>query len=148
MRKCFLITLLTVFLLLSLASTAAQETRGTIQGRVLDSSVAAVVGATVVVENTETNTSTRLTTNQTGYYEATLLLPGSYRVTAEFTGFKKTVRSGLVLPIGGTLNINLLLEVGGVAETVSVTAQAPLLETSTVSSGIVLMVLGAASASM
>ena len=117
---------------------AAQETRGAIHGRVLDPSQAAVPGATVIVENADMNTSTRLTTNQTGYYEATLLLPGNYRVTAELTGFKKTVRSGLVLPMSGTLEIDLPLEVGGVTETVSVTAQAPVLETSGVSSGRVL----------
>jgi hypothetical protein len=116
----------------------SQETRGSIHGRVLDPSQAAVPGATVIVENADMNTSTRLTTNQTGYYEATLLLPGNYRVSAELTGFKKTVRSGLVLPMSGTLEIDLPLEVGGVAETVSVTAQAPVLETSGVSSGRVL----------
>jgi hypothetical protein len=121
--------------LFAAGTCAAQETRGTIHGRVLDSSQAAVAGATVLVVNTDTNTSTRLTTNPTGYYEASLLLPGNYRVTAEFTGFKKTVRSGIVLPLSGTLDIDLALEVGGVTETVSVTAQAPLLETSTVSSG-------------
>jgi len=126
-----------VLLLFSIPA-AAQETRGTIHGRVLDSSQAAVAGATVIVENVDTNTSTRLTTNQTGYYEASLLLPGNYRVTAEFTGFKKTVRSGIVLPLSGTLDIDLALEVGGVAETISVTALAPVLETSTVSSGRVL----------
>ena len=52
----------------------AQETRGTIHGRVLDPTGAAVPGVTVVVENVDMNTSTRLRTNQTGYYEATLLL--------------------------------------------------------------------------
>jgi hypothetical protein len=75
---------------------------------------------------------------ESGYYEATLLLPGNYRVSAELTGFKKTVRRGLVLPMSGTLEIDLSLEVGGVTETVSVTAQAPVLETSGVSSGRVL----------
>ena len=117
------------------APVAAQETRGAIQGRVLDPSSAAMPRAVVVVENVDMNTVTRLTTNDTGYYEATLLLPGNYRVSAEAAGFKKTMRSGLVLPLSGTLGIDLALEVGGVTETVSVTAQAPVLETATVSSG-------------
>jgi len=131
-----LLVVLTV--LLPAGYNAAQETRGMIHGRVLDASQAVLAGATVLVENTDTNTATRLTTNQTGYYEARLLLPGNYRVSAEFAGFKKTVRSGLVLPLSGTLDIDLALEVGGVAETISVTALAPVLETSTVSSGRVL----------
>jgi len=130
--------ILSLMALFVAGTCAAQETRGTIHGRVLDPSQAAVPGATVMVENVEMNTSTRLATNQTGYYEATLLLAGSYRVSAEMTGFKKTVRSGLVLPMGGTLEIDLPLQVGGVAETLSVTAEAPVLETSTVSSGRVL----------
>ncbi len=117
---------------------SAQETRGTIRGRVLDASQAVVAGASVVVENVDTNTATRLTTNEAGYYEATLLMPGAYRVTGEFSGFKKTVRSGLTLPMSGSLEINVVLEVGGTAETVSVTAEAPLLDTRGVSSGMVL----------
>ncbi len=119
-------------------AAVAQETRGTLHGRVLDPSGAAVAGIPVVVENVDMNTAAHLTTNQTGYYEATLLLPGSYRVSAEAAGFKKTVRSGLVLPMGASLDIDLVLEVGGVSETVSVTAQASVLETSAVSSGRVL----------
>src|SRR6266700_6391341 len=83
--------------LLLAGACAAQETRGAIHGRVLDPSQAAVAGASVHVENTDTNTVTRLTTNSTGYYEASLLLLGNYRVSAESSGFKKTIRSGLVL---------------------------------------------------
>ena len=126
---------LTLSALLLAGLCAAQETRGTIQGRVLDPSQAAVVGATVLVESSDTNISTRLTTNSTGYYEARLLLPGNYRVSAEFSGFKKTVRSGLVLRLSGTLDVDLGLEVGGVAETVSVSTQVTLLESSAISSG-------------
>jgi hypothetical protein len=117
---------------------AGQETRGSIQGRVLDPSQAPVASATVVVENVEMATTTRLTTNQTGYYEANLLLPGSYRVTAEAGGFKQTVREGVVLPLGTRLEVDLVLQIGAVSETVSVTAQAPLLDTASVSSGRVL----------
>jgi len=51
----------------------------------------AVVAATVVVTNIDTNTSLTLQTNETGYYEARLLLPGRYQVTAEASGFKKSV---------------------------------------------------------
>jgi hypothetical protein len=119
-------------------SIYGQETRGTIRGRVLDTSQAVVIGASVTVENVDTGTATRLTTNDAGYYEATLLLPGNYRISAEITGFKKTVRSGVALPMSGSLEINLTLEVGGITETVSVTAAAPLLETSGLSSGMIL----------
>jgi hypothetical protein len=119
-------------------SLLAQETRSMIFGRVVDPSAAPVAGATVLVENTETGTSLTLSTNETGYYEANLLLPGRYRLSAEANGFKKTLRDGVVLPLSTRLEIELKVEIGAVSETISVTAQAPLLDTSTVSSGRVL----------
>ena len=63
----------------------------------VDPQNSAVAGATVVVTNTDTNAAMTLTTNDTGYYEANLLLPGNYRVLAEMPGFKKSIRSGIVL---------------------------------------------------
>ncbi|HYZ84352.1 MAG TPA: carboxypeptidase-like regulatory domain-containing protein, partial [Bryobacteraceae bacterium] len=74
----------------------SQETRGQIFGRVSDQSSAAVTGASVEITNVDTNTTVKLETNSTGYYEANLLLPGNYQVTVEAAGFKRHVRSGLV----------------------------------------------------
>jgi len=113
----------------------AQETRSTIYGRILDPQNAAVPGATVVVTNLDTNATTHLRSNETGYYEANLLLPGQYQVSAELEGFKKTVRSGIVLPISTRIEVTLTLAVGQTTETLSVTAEAPLLETSSVNAG-------------
>src|ERR1051326_8825403 len=75
-------------MILTALPLGGQETRGMIFGRVLDPLSSAVAGATVVVTNVESNTSVHLTTNETGYYEAILLLPGNYQVTAEAAGFK------------------------------------------------------------
>src|SRR5690348_16921393 len=104
-RSLLLLAALLLAALLLAATAAAQETRGTIHGRVLDPSHAAVAGASVVVENTDTSIATKLSTNSTGYYEASLLLPGNYRVTAESRGFKKTVRDGLELRLSSTLDV-------------------------------------------
>ena len=117
---------------------AAQETRSMLFGRVLDPQNSAITGASVTVRNTETNVKVSLTTNDTGYYEANLLLPGSYQIEAEAPGFKRLVRRGITLPVSSRLEVSLQMEVGGVTETVSVTADAPLLETNAVSSGRVL----------
>ena len=106
-----------------------------ISGTVTDPQSAAVVGATVVVTSTDRNTSIRLTTNASGYYEAPLLLPGKYQVTVEAAGFKKIVRSGLTLVMSEQLQINLQLEIGALSEAVTVTAESPILETSTVTTG-------------
>jgi hypothetical protein len=113
----------------------AQETRGSITGTVTDAQGAIVSGATVVVTNIGTATAARLTTNASGYYEAPLLLPGSYSISVEFAGFKKAVRDGVTLALGDQLQISFQLEVGGTTESVTVTAEAPMLDTSTVSTG-------------
>lgn len=104
----------TALLVLCLAPIlAAQDTRGNISGTVTDSQTAIVPGAAVAVVNTGTGAITRLTTNSSGYYEAPLLLPGTYSVKVEASGFKKLVRSGVILGLGEQLQINVQLEVGG-----------------------------------
>jgi len=130
--------LLLLAMVLAALPLPAQETRGLIAGRVLDPSSSPVTAAQVVVTNTDTNTTVRAATNQTGYYEANFLLPGKYTVAAEAAGFKRSVRTGIVLPIGARLDVDLRLELGVVAETISVNEQAPLLDTSTASTGRVL----------
>ncbi|MGA3235580.1 MAG: carboxypeptidase-like regulatory domain-containing protein [Bryobacteraceae bacterium] len=113
----------------------AQETRGTFSGTVTDSSGAVITGATVTVTNVGTRTVALATTNSTGYYEVPLLLPGNYEMTVESKGFKKLLRSGLVLGLGEQQKIDLTLEVGNAAESVTVTAESPILDTSTTVSG-------------
>src|SRR5215216_4397841 len=116
----------------------AQETRSMLFGRVLDPQSSAVVGATVVVTNADTGVALKFVTNDTGYYEANLLLPGQYQIEAEAPGFKHLVRKGITLSVASRFEVDMKLEIGGVTETVSVTADAALLETNAVSSGRVL----------
>src|SRR5438445_8603302 len=111
------------------------ETRGTIYGRILDPQGSAIVGATVSVTNIETNVSTRVTSNEAGYYQANLLVPGQYGVTAESPGFKTSIREGITLPTGTRLLVDIPLAVGAVNESVEVKGETPLLDVSTVSSG-------------
>ena len=128
------ITVLLVLLLWAYASPA-QETRGSIVGIVSDPQGAAIPGATVVVTNLATNVSVRRTTNASGYYEVLLLQPGSYSVTVEAPGFRRLVRSGLTLALGDQLRVDFSLELGPVTETVTVTGEASMLDTTTVSTG-------------
>ena len=67
----------------------AQESRGTIVGRVIDSHDAGIADARVTITNIDTGIVTTLQTNDSGSYVAPLLLPGNYRVTGEHAGFKK-----------------------------------------------------------
>ncbi len=126
-------------LLLSVAILCwSQEWRGSITGKVTDPQGAVVPGAVIVVTNVDTNAVSRTATNETGYFEVGLLNPGRYSVAAEAPGFKRFVRTGLELNVAGRLNIEITLEVGAVTETVQVTAEAPLLDTTTASGGRVL----------
>jgi len=117
------------------AMAMAQDTRGNISGTVTDAQNATISGAAVTVTNTGTGTRTKLLTNGNGYYEAPLLLAGEYNVAVENTGFKKSVRSGITLVIGDRIQIDVRLEVGGTTESVTVTSEAPMLDTNSVSSG-------------
>jgi hypothetical protein len=102
---------------------------------VTDPQGAVIPGVQIVITNTETNTISRLTSNETGYFEANFLNPGSYSLTAEVTGFKKVVRGGLELQVAGRLDLPIQMEIGATAEVVEVTAEAPLLDTTTASGG-------------
>jgi hypothetical protein len=120
---------------LTVSALFAQETRSVIFGRVTDPQNSAVTGATVLVTNTDTNSVMTLAVNDTGYYEANLLLPGNYRVVAEMPGFKRSIHSGITLPVSTRAEIDIRLEVGEAAESISVTAEAPLLDASSISAG-------------
>ena len=111
----------------------AQETRGNINGVIKDAQ-GVIPGASVRITNTENGQTQQLTTNETGYFEAPLLQAGQYRVTVEMPNFK-TLNQDVVLSVGQTLGVSLTLEVGNMTETVNVTAEAPILDTTSVSSG-------------
>jgi hypothetical protein len=114
---------------------AAQDFRGAITGRVTDASGARLPGATVTATNVATNVGSTTTTDNDGGYAILYLQPGSYKVTIELSGFKKLVRDGIEVRVGDRLTIDVGMEVGGVEETVSVRAEAPLLEMSSASAG-------------
>ncbi|HET8549345.1 MAG TPA: TonB-dependent receptor, partial [Bryobacteraceae bacterium] len=125
-------------LLLVCSAAWAQQSFGSITGTVSDPQGARIPGASVTVTNTDTNRSSPVVSNETGYFEASLLDPGNYSVTVEAPGFKRVVRSGLVLSVAGRLHVPLTLELGQVADTIEVTAEAPMLDTTTASGGRVL----------
>ena len=74
-------------------------------------------------------------TNASGYFEAPLLQAGPYRVTVDMAGFKGLTQSGITLSVGQSLTLKLTLEVGAISERIDVSATAPLLDTTSVSSG-------------
>src|SRR5215475_2158361 len=106
-----------------------QAASGTITGTVTDPAGAVVANAAVEVKGSETNVPYPTVTTETGAYTVLRLPPGPYTVTVSASGFKKLTRSGLTVDAGQTLPLDLKLEVGSAAESVTVTAEATLLKT-------------------
>jgi carboxypeptidase family protein/TonB-dependent receptor-like protein len=100
----------------------AQEARGTVQGRVLDSSGAAVPGATVEVVNVATGVVTATTTNGEGSYRVPFLIPGKYRVTVSLTGFGRFLSEDFTVHVSDVLTVDAALKVGAITDEVTVTA--------------------------
>ena len=113
----------------------AQDGRGTIAGRVVDATGAVVPGAQVHAINVQTGASASALANTSGQYSIPYLLPGTYTVTAEEKGFKKTERRDIEVHVDDVLNLELELQVGSTTESVEVAAAPPLLEVSNVSLG-------------
>ena len=110
--------------LFTLIPVQAQELRGKINGRVLDPNKQAVPGATVKVTNASRNVTATLTTNDEGFFEAPYLLPGTYQVVVEKSGFKKVLQDNVQVEINATRTLQMSMDVGTVQETVTVTAEA------------------------
>lgn len=118
-------------LLLCSLALFAQSDRGSITGRVLDPSGAAVPAAQVTATNTATNVRSTTRTSETGNYLIPQLPVGVYEISVEAPGFKKALRRDLTLNIAQTLALDLALEVGAVEQSVEVVAGGVQLETST-----------------
>jgi hypothetical protein len=113
----------------------AQQGRGSYFGTVTDTTGAAVPGAKVTLTNVATNTSVATETNNDGTYSATALQIGEYTIQVEKSGFKRAVRSGLTLQVDQRGQIDFRLDVGGVAETIEVKGEAPLVDTGSATVG-------------
>jgi carboxypeptidase family protein/TonB-dependent receptor-like protein len=108
---------------------AQRSDRATISGVVTDNQGSAVPGATVTIRNEATGVDVVLTTNESGAYTSPPLVLGTYSVTVDLTGFKKTVSSGILLQGGGAIRQDIALQVGDLAESVEVRGASGISET-------------------
>ena len=109
----------------------AQIGAAALAGDVVDPAGAPLPGVTVTVVAAGTNLSRTVVTDPDGRYSVQALAPGAYRVRVGLSGFRPLTRDGIRLATGETLRLDLRLEVGGLAEAVTVTADAPLLRSDT-----------------
>ena len=111
------------------ASAQSQATTGNIEGVVTDPTNRAIANAEVTLTNLGTNFTRVLHTDDEGRFRGLLLPLGTYRVTVKAPNFGTLVREGLDLKVGQTMNLPLSLSVSQVQQEISVTAEAPILET-------------------
>jgi len=114
---------------------AQEDTRGTIFGRITDTTGGVLVGVTVHATNPQTGVVLQSRSNDAGNYSVPFVPPGVYDVTVQFTGFKSLDRKGIEVHVAAKVQLDLEMAVGDATEKIEVVASAPLLETGSVSLG-------------
>lgn len=130
MLRTFQFHILLVVAVLWATGLFGQDPRGRVLGRVMDTTGAVVPGVTVVATNVETGVLTSATSNESGNYQLLYLNPGTYKLTVEQPGFKRVERTAVEVRVGDAITLDVSLEPGQVSESVTVTAETPLLEAS------------------
>ena len=133
MSRICRITWLSFVLIVALASgvfAQSQATTGVIEGTVSDPDGGVLPGATVTLTNTATNFEQVATTGNEGRFRAVLLPLGPYRITVAMEGFATLIREGIDLAVGQTINLPFRLQLAGVEQEITVTTEAPVVETS------------------
>ena len=115
--------------LFGITQLCAQSPNGTISGLVVDPTGAIVIGADVLAANDATGVQYPAKTNQDGIYLVSSLPPGTYRLQVSKIGFKTLIKPDIVLNVQDALAINFTLPVGAISEVVTVTAGAPIVNT-------------------
>ena len=113
----------------------SQSITGRILGTVTDQSGAAVAGATVIVTDVQRGTARTVVTDDSGSYSAPELQPGSYKVRAEAKGFKSVERVNIAVEVAVDLRVDISLPAGSLSETVVVSEEVPLLDTTSATLG-------------
>jgi hypothetical protein len=112
-----------------------QEFRGTITGRVTDAQAASVPNAKISATLLATGGRSQTSTGTDGLYTIPFLAPGTYKLEVEASGFKRYVRDGVEVTAGERVGLDIELSLGQLTETISVTADAPMLDTTSATAG-------------
>ncbi len=113
----------------------AQAARGGLLGNVSDNTGGAVPGVTITITETRTNLSQTAVTNESGNYSFPNVRDGVYRVEAELSGFKKAVRENVQVDVNTTVRADFRLEIGDLSESITVSSEAPALQTDRADTG-------------
>jgi Carboxypeptidase regulatory-like domain/TonB dependent receptor-like, beta-barrel len=128
--QTFPLVLLLVLMLIGLTShAAAQVLYGAIVGNVTDETRGAVPGATVTITSTETGASRDVVSDTTGRYSFAAVQPGTYQITVKVDGFRTFTRRDVAVTLNSVARVDVALQVGQLSESVTVSAERPLLQT-------------------
>jgi hypothetical protein len=116
----------------------SQESRATLSGRVTDPQGSVIADAQIAVIADDTGVVQHSQTNEKGNWTVLYLLPGNYHFIVSASGFEKVTRSGIVLEVADNKTVDVQLQVGSNRSAVTVTADTPLIDTSSASSGVVI----------
>ena len=128
--RSFSLLVLLIALLCLAAPAFAQGDRGSITGQITDTSGAVIPNVEVTATQLATNTTFKAVSTSTGVYHIEYLQAGNYRVSASFQGFKTAVVEPVVVSVASVVTANLTLELGATNESVTVSAEATRLESS------------------
>ncbi len=121
---------------LLIASPLVAQTNGRIQGTVTDNSGAPVPGVSVTASSPSLQRAQSTTTDAKGEFRFASVPPGTYTVKADLSGFKSVNQTGVVVGLDRTVTLALKMEVAGVAETVTVTGESPVIDTTSTTTGV------------
>ncbi len=131
-KTTFILALLAALMAFTLApSASAQVTSAAIVGTITDSSGGALPGVTVTARNVDTGFNRTVPTDAVGAYRLEFLPIGRYSVEVVLSGFRSVTRSGIVLNVNDTIKVDVALEVGGLAESITVEGESPVVNTAT-----------------
>ena len=115
--------------LMSAALMSAQQGTAEVRGRVSDAQSGVLAGVQITVRNQDTGMFRETVSTEDGSYFVSGIVPGKYEIVAEGKGFKRFNRTDLVLEVGKTTTLDIQLAVGGLEETVTVSAESPIVDT-------------------
>ena len=112
-------------------TASAQQTTGSIRGVITDESGAVLPGVTVTLKGPAVPGAPTTVSNETGVYRFPNLPPGTYEISAELAGFSTTAQTGIPVSLGGTAEINVAMKLSTQSETITVTAESPVVDSTT-----------------
>ena len=129
MKRTTVVVVVAIALLLGAgADTRAQQGRAELRGSVTDEQGGALPGVSILITNQDTGTFREVVSSGDGSYFAGQMLPGTFRITAQLPGFNSFERTDFAIGVGRTLDLDIVMTIGAIEETITVSGAAPLVD--------------------